>query len=279
MQPQAPPPAPRARLIDYLRSGEFLMTLGVLTAGVLLLGVLVLFVLLPLLTRQGARRTVPPLAQLTLAEAEARLSALDLRAQVVDSQYMPSAKPLSVVTHTPAMGEEVKPGRTIYLVIAKQRPPVLRLPQIIDVNLQQGRYLLETWGLRVGSVRYVAGDAADLILRAETGGRPLRPGDPIAAGSAVDLTVSQGLGQTSATLPNLVGLKLSDATSRLNNARLAVGIIRYGQSDQYREPGIVFRQVPPYRDNATMNEGYAVDLYVTGERTDVDEVGKPSGDN
>lgn len=275
--PTPPPVPPRPSLVQYLRSGEFAMTLGVGVGALLLVAALVLFVLLPLLTRQGARRTVPPLARLPLEQAEQRLSAVDLSATVIDSQWVAGLEPNTVVTHTPASGEEVKPGRTIYLVVAKHQPPTLRLPDIVDVNVQQGRYLLETWGLRVGQVRYVAGDAADLILRAESGGRPLRPGDPIRAGSVVDLVVSQGLGAVTVALPDLVGLKLGDATSRLNNARLAVGIVRYGRSDQFREPGVVFRQVPPHREGATLNEGYAVDLYVTGERTDVDEVGKPGG--
>ncbi len=261
----------------YVRSGEFWMTLGTGVGILLVIGVLLLFVLLPLLTRQGASRTVPTLAKLSYAQALERLDAQDLNATVVDSQYQPGAEPLTVITHTPAAGEQVKPGRTVYLVVAKQRPPTIRLPDIIDVNLQQGRYLLETWGLKVGRVSYVRGDATDLILRAEAEGRALKPGDPIRAGTLVNLVVSQGPGQQSVALPDLIGLKLSDATSRLNNARLAVGVVRYGRSAEFHEPGIVYRMVPPHRPDAELTEGYAVDLYVTGERTEVDEVGKPGG--
>ncbi len=258
----------------YLLSGEFILTLSVgfvaLFAGALIL----LFVLLPVMTRQGASELVPDITRMPYSRALALLNLAGLSAEVIDSQFVANQPPLQVITQTPVAGSRVKPGRTIYLVLNRQRAPTLGLPDIIDVNLQQGRYLLDTWGFRMGSISYRSGDAPDLILSASIAGREVKPGDAIPAGSVIDLVVARGGLAVSVEVPDLVGLTLSEATSRLSDAHLVIGKVRYGSDPATTKPGIIYRQSPGPGTDSQVAEGYAVDLYVSGQRNEVDEVGK-----
>lgn len=278
MQPKAQPHTPagkpvtprRATFLEYLRSKDFFKLLAILVGTALLLPLFVLYVFLPLVTRQGSTVAVPDVMSRPEALASEMLHNNDLDVVVIDSQFVAGVQPRAVITQDPASGELVKPGRKVYLVLNKQTPPDTKLPDIIDVNLAQAKYMLQNWGLKVGKITYVAGDARDLILRAQIGSRSVKPGDPVKVGARVDLTVALGTAARDTEVPDLVGLSLDEATALLNDAGLAIGKVTYSRNPKYPEDGTVHQQRPAY-PSPRVKPGTSVDLSVTGRRREASE--------
>ncbi|MDX2063074.1 MAG: PASTA domain-containing protein [Bacteroidia bacterium] len=270
-----PPPdaVPQAPLAAYLTSREFWVTLVLLPVVGLLGFFLLMYVLLPILTRQGASVRVPKVEGMAYAEAKARLDRLDLKDAVLDSQYQHDKPAGTVLMQTPAGGETVKPGRAIYLVVNKQQAPNTTLPDVIDVNLQQAEYVLGNWSLNVGKVTYVAGDGRDLVLSVSYRGRELKPGAQLRAGTKLDLTVSRGYSGTPTQVPDLTGRSLDEATALLNAANLALGKVTYGKSPG-AAAGTVYDQRPD-PNSGPVSEGYAVDIFIAGDRPSFNEGGSP----
>lgn len=249
----------------YLRSADFFRLLVSSAAVGLGTVLLLLFVLLPIITRHGATELLPNVQKKPFTEARELLEEAGFKVAVIDSQYFPDLAPTAVIAQQPQPRALAKPGRTVYLVLNKQTPPGTKVPEIIDVNLQQVEYLLENWGLKRGKVSYVGGPARDVVIAATVDGQKVAPGDILPMGTALDLTVTQGYGSERIRVPNVVGLSLQDAASVLNDRGLGLGTVRFGKSGQYREKGIVYRQNPDPANDKTVVQGYTVDVYVTGD--------------
>lgn len=252
-----------ASLGRYLVSREFILTLVLFGLGLVAALAIVFFIVLPVYTGHGDSVAVPKVTDMNLERANTLLESRDLSMQVIDSQYIGGKPPLSVITQEPPAGQDVKPGRVVYLVINKTSPPDTKLPDIVDVNLQQGRYLLESWGLKVGRISYQPSQETDLILKATQRGRELKAGDLVKMGSSIDLLVSQRGSGANVVVPNLSGMSLGEASSKLADLGLALGTVRYGSSPSQRENGIVFQHSPSAEEGVPA--GTAVDLWVTGQ--------------
>lgn len=257
----------------YFFSAEFWISCALVSAGGGVLFFLLLYGFLPLLTRQGAQVRVPKVQALTYSAAEDRLSSFGLSAAVLDSQYVHELPRGSVIKQVPEGGSTVKPGRTVYLIINKTQPPDTKLPDIRDVNLQQARYMLGNWGLNVGEIEYVAGDATDLVVGVRVRGREVPTGSVLKQGTRVDLTVSRGGSGAPVEVPNLNGRTLDEATALLNAANLSVGRVEYGRSPVRQPNGTVYDQKPT-PEGGTVSEGSSVDLFIAGSAPNLVEGGR-----
>jgi eukaryotic-like serine/threonine-protein kinase len=247
----------------YLASKPFFRLLAFLFGGGFVLAVLILFVILPLLTSHGSSVTVPEVVNLSYPRANLLLQNQGLHAEVIDSQYFPSLPPKSVISQEPAGLHKAKAGRTVYLVLNKEQPPMTKLPDIIDVNLSQVKYLLENWGLKVGRLKFVPGAEPDLILQASIGAKSIKPGENVQVGTRIDLTISRGIGDRRISMPDLTGLSLGEATAQLNDMGLSRGRVRYGKGAAGQAAGTIIRQSP--EAGRRIREGAAVELLVSGK--------------
>ena len=249
---------------SYIRSKIFLRFFLATVGGALLLLLLFFYLFLPFYTNHGASITVPEIVNLKLNKGADLLDKNDLKYVVTDSEYYASLPPLTIVRQDPPAFEKVKPGRKIYLVINRLRPPQVKLPEILEVNFQQCKYMLELRGLKVGAFTYVSGFARDQVLKAFYKDRELMPGNLVTVGSKIDLVISRGQGTDKVKLPNLVGLSLSDATEVLATQKLSIGGVRYAKSNRTPE-GTVFKQYPDPASVDSVIEGYTVDIYINGQ--------------
>lgn len=257
----------------YLTSKEFFITLSAVAAGGLFLLLLVFFVFLPWITRHGEFVETPDVTfrpnqkkQLRMEEAEEMIRDAGLAAFISDSQYDPSFPPGTIIRQEPPGLDLVKPGRTVYLVVSKKDPPNIKTPNIIETNIDQARYLLENWGLKVGNIEYKPGNEAGLILRAFYKGKEIKPNDEIPKGAALDLHISKGPGFVRILVPDLVDKSFEEAVSILNNMGLGVGEIRYKTVSRNVEDGTVIDQFPKLGKQDSVNVGTTVDLILAGEK-------------
>jgi beta-lactam-binding protein with PASTA domain len=262
-------PEPQATLRQYLVSSEFLLTLGSVLLGGVLLVVTIFYVVLPWITNHNKTVDVPdvtsdPLKKrfVKVDEAFADLERSGLHPVVNDSQYYRDLPPLCVIRQEPVGLSIVKPGRTVYLVVNKRTPPSVKVPDVVDINLDQARSLLENWKLKVGRLTYTQGEYPNLVLKAQYRGRDLEKFEEVPEGSAIDLVVSRGHGPTRVELPNLVGLELQQAVSRLNLLGLRASV-SYDEASK-KTVGTVVNQSPRYGTQDSVYQNVVVYLTVAG---------------
>ncbi|MCS6968865.1 MAG: PASTA domain-containing protein [Cytophagales bacterium] len=244
-----------------------------------LIGMMVLlgffYIYLPIATHHGESITVPDLEGMTLQQAADFLKERELRYIVTDSSYNPKLPPLTIIAQDPPKNSKVKVNRRIHLVINATQPPMEQLPNIIDNSLKQADQILESYGFKIGEVRYVPDIAANAVLRVFYNGKlitkeQIERGFLLPKGSKIDLEVGDGLGNTTFDLPNLVGKPFAEVQFLLRGMGLDIGNVIY-EAANGRELGIVIRQKPAYEPGKKVKTGEIIDLWVTGvEPSDIE---------
>jgi beta-lactam-binding protein with PASTA domain len=143
-------------------------------------------------TRHGEFMPVPDLKGLTAKDAEILLSSHLLRAKLIDSVYLATAKRGVIVSQIPESGSSVKENRTIYFVINATLPEMVRMPDVVGVSLRHATSVIEAQGLKVGKLHYVPDIARNNVLRQTYKGKDIRKGAKIVKGASIDLYLGSG---------------------------------------------------------------------------------------
>ncbi|MFD1469310.1 PASTA domain-containing protein [Hymenobacter caeli] len=236
------------------------LALVVGAAALLVLGFF--YVYLPVTTHHGETITVPKVTGMNVAELEKYLDARHLAYFVDDSSYNPDIRPLTVLTQDPAPGEKVKEGRKIYLQVAMKRPPVIKMPKLVDGSVKNAQLILQSYDLVVGQIKMVPNLAQNAVLRQFVNGKEIAPGAPVAKGTRIDLEVGDGLGNQEFLVPDLVKMPQDEALTLLAGQGLQKGEVFEQAAAEGQVPGTVVRQRPVPGPNATIRTGQLVDLWI-----------------
>jgi len=129
------------------------------------------------------------------------------------------------------------------------------------MSLRNAEIQLENHGLTVGTKSYESSRFRNTILR-----QSLAPGDTVARGSVVNLAVSDGLGSRIVEVPDIIGMRLSEAQQTITKAGLRVGEVRFQPSQEYTPNTVI--SISPNEEELT--EGTSLQLIVA-ERFDARE--------
>jgi beta-lactam-binding protein with PASTA domain len=147
---------------------------------------------LDLYTHHGQHIRVPALRGMQLRDAEYKLNKLNLEYMVVDSGYISTLPPGSILEQTPAAGEEVKSGRTIYLTVNSNSTPTLVLPDIADnSSYREAVARLQAMGFRLGPPEYIEGEK-DWVYSVKCQGRTIPTGMRVPIDVPLILQVGNG---------------------------------------------------------------------------------------
>ena len=229
-------------------------------AALLVLGFF--YVYLPVTTHHGETITVPKITGMNVAELGKYLDARHLAYFVDDSSYNPNIRPLTVLTQDPAPGEKVKESRKIYLQVAMKRPPVIKMPKLVDGSVKNAQLILQSYDLVVGQIKLVPNLAQNAVLRQFVNGKEIAPGAPVAKGTRIDLEVGDGLGNQEFLVPDLVKMPQDEAITLLAGQGLLKGEVFEVAAEEGQVPGTVVRQRPVPGPNATIRTGQLVDLWI-----------------
>ena len=166
--------------------------------------------------------------------------------QVTDSTYSNSVPLGTIVEQIPPANSHAKKNRTLYVVVnahCRRRIPV---PDLHDMSYRQAEATLRSMGLCVSDqYEYEPSEYKDLVLDIKQNGRTLLPGERIDEGSMVTLVVGFGKGTEMVSVPNLIGLTLSNARSLLLSQRLTVGSVEYDtENAENSNTAVVYFQNP-----------------------------------
>jgi beta-lactam-binding protein with PASTA domain len=199
---------------------------------------------------------VPDVTGQDQQQAVAALENIGLKARLV---AVPSVKPVgTVVAQWPRPGAKLPAGRSVQVNAARTAPkgqqetqqpqpsppPPVTVPEVRGLKLELARRKLRAAGL-VTEVKYVPSQEASgtVVSQAPKPGKTLKRGDHVLVNASVGSGSQQPQPSTSqpATVPNVIGLKLSAARQKIRSAGL-VTEVKYVPS---QEPsGTVVSQAP-----------------------------------
>jgi len=248
-------------LKNFIKSKTFLYSILVM---LLVIGVsmYMLYNWLGSYTHHGESITVPDVRGMSEEKLVRFIEDKHLNYKIVDSLFEDSKAPGTVIEQDPKPDSKVKENRTIYLTVNSSRPPKVKMPDLIDVSFRQAEAILQTFGLRVGQTIYRPDLAKNAVLAQMYKGHSISPNTEIYKGSAIDLVLGDGLGNSEVPVPNLITLTRGEAMFVLKGSSLNIGTITFDQGVKNEEEAKVYRQIPESGGNATIKQGEAVDIFL-----------------
>ncbi|HMN33073.1 MAG TPA: PASTA domain-containing protein [Chitinophagaceae bacterium] len=222
------------------------------------------------LTNHGQETKVPKLEGKNMKEAIKTLESQGFHIQI-DSTFISYKKPLEVLYQEPEVGAIVKIGRTIFLTVNRQKPPTIKMPNLVGLSFRNALLVMQSYRLVMGDTLYRPDVAAGAILDQLYKGRTIAAGDPIPFGSIVSLVVGEGL-KDEVDVPNLIGLRWIEAQKILSDLQLTANIMWEGAITDSMN-AIVFMQDPE-----AINELDFVNRILKGDLIDLRIMQNPSPD-
>lgn len=249
------------KLQSILTDRRLYILLGSLLAFGLTLILLLDFLIMPSYTNYNEGVTVPDVTKISLDEATSLLNHYGLRHEVLDRRANSAYPADYIIDQSPSAQQIVKPNRKVYLTVNTATTPQTVVPAVVNMSLRNAEIQLENHGLTVGTKSYESSRFRNTILR-----QSVAAGDSVSRGTVVNLAVSDGLGSRIVEVPDVVGLRLSEAQQTITKAGLRVGEVRFQPSREYT-PNTVISFSP---NEEELTEGESLQLIVA-ERFDARE--------
>lgn len=99
----------------------------------------------------------------------------------------------TILTQNPLPDEKVKRGRKVYLTVASDIPPKVKMPALKDVSRRQAEIMLEAIGLNLTNVINKPSPYEDVVLEQLYKGRAIAPGTEISMGESITLVVGKDI--------------------------------------------------------------------------------------
>lgn len=248
--------------LNFIKSKTFFINLGLaLLFLTIFWGGILLW--LDSYTMHGKSITVPDLVGLSKKQAEQILQEKGLRLFIIDSLYNPKALKGVVLEQEPKANSQVKHNRTIYVTVNTMRPPLVKMPDLHDLTLRDAKARLETYGLQLGNIRYVPDIAFNAVVYQEFKGKKIEAGEMLERGSVIDLALGQGESDEMVNVPLLIGMSINEAIAELQANSLNIGAIIKDETVKDSTQAKIYKQIPPYSEDAFINVGKSIDIFVT----------------
>lgn len=201
---------------------------------------------------------VPSVVGMTQAEAAAEIDGARLVLGAIFDSFHDVIPAGHVVQQTPRAGDRVPPGSPVSLTLSIGSAPV-DVPDVMGLTLEAATNVLESAGLRVGSITeaYSEAVATGLVISQSPVSGTVSP-----FGTEVWLVVS--VGPAPVSVPDVVGMTQSEGEDTLAAAGLQTGQITEIHAEI--TPGEIMEQAPVA--GTKVPPGTAIDLVVSiGPRT------------
>lgn len=229
--------------------------------------VVIAFYSLGILTRHGDEYVVPDLCGQPLSEAYKIADKYHLNLVLLDSSYVVTKRPGTVLQQQPVSGEKVKRGRHVFLSINACNPMMIQAPSLVGETLRQALILLDQSGLQCGQLSFTPDIALNSVLKQSYEGDELLPGDKLPKGAFVDLLLGQGFESSSLTQqPNVIQMTLQEARRMLASRSLNVGRVTFDETVKDMADSLsarVYTTNPPFLGNRELPLGSRINLWLT----------------
>lgn len=256
--------------LSFLLTKTFYKNLSLSLAFVVLI-IITILIALRFYTRHDDLIELPNFNGLDIQKVDSILVEKSLRYIIIDSVFNSELPPLSIIDQDPIAGSFVKEDRRIYLTIVAKRKKQVQIPHLVDLSLRRAVSKLKALGLEVGSLSFVPDMAKNAVLKQLLNGKEIEFGTTVSVGTSIDLVVGDGLSDVMVNLPNLNGLTKEDAQLLLQMNSINIGLVMYDSSVKDSSTAIVYRQRPSAEENAMINLGRNVDIYLKSPKISSDD--------
>ena len=144
-------------------------------------------------TLHGVSVEMPDLKGQNVNVAIKKLEAMGLRGEVSDTGYVENVDGDAVLDQSIAVGQKVKPGRWVSLVVNSTEVRKVALPADIAGNcsLREAEMKLRARGFRIGPPEYILGDK-NWVYEMKVAGHVVSAGTMIAVKTPITLVVGDG---------------------------------------------------------------------------------------
>jgi beta-lactam-binding protein with PASTA domain len=256
-------------LKKFLLSKELFKNFGlaiVIAAGILFITLL----WLSIFTKHGQARPVPDFYGLTIEDSQKLAKKKRLKIHIIDSVYTKIVPRGCVVEQNPITDHKVKKNRRVVLTINAFSPEFVIMPDLVGLSARQAYSLIESTGLEAGNPVYRPDLTIDFVLDQMFEDESIESGDSIQKGSEVILVLGKGLSSRRTQIPDLTGNSFARAKSRILGSSLLVGTYNFDSTVKTEEDSIsafVYKQNPQYKDDATIQFGSAVYIWLSNDST------------
>ncbi len=253
----------------FLKTKKFLRHLGLAAAiGIILL--LGIFIWMKIYTHHGQAITVPNLTGLTLEEVLDVTSSRRLRYEVVDSVFSTEMPRGTVLKQNPTANTQVKKNRKIFLTMNAINLEMVAMPRLVGLSIRQARLALQNAGLILGEIKYRPDYAINNVLQQMLNDTVINEGTEITKGVVIDLVLGMGLSSETTRVPDLVGVRLEEATEIIADYYLNIGAITYDESIKDEDDSskvFIWQQYPEFDEFKRLNMGMEMDIWLTIDST------------
>ena len=213
-------------------------------------------IVMPIVTRHNSEFNLPDFTDMKMFEAQVNLSELNLKYEITAEKYSPGKEQGTILNQFPIAGTKVKAGRVIKFVISLGKKMVM-IPDLAGLSVRQSILDLETAGLKLGEISWAFSDT--LPPKVVVFSYPPKDTE-VPMGSPVNLMVNRGRATNFTYMPNVVGLPLSEAQTKIEEKYLKVGIVTT-RIDENFLPETVLEQSEP--EGTELDVGTEIDLVVS----------------
>lgn len=217
-------------------------------------------------TKHGTQIEVPNLLGKNQKNLNALMNGLPLKIEILDSIYDPTKIEGTILEQDPAPTEltevYVKEGRKIKVRVSK-RTKLVEVPKLVDKSQRFAEGILRNRKFKYKLEYVPSKEAHGAVLEQLYQGKNVTPGTKIPIGSTIKLIVGRDEQGEPVLLPNLYGLTLVEAKSRV----LAMGNMQFIPVCQGCETAadsstaIVSSQSPEYMDGIMVESGGTITVY------------------
>lgn len=177
-------------------------------------------------TNFGEKIEVPTFYKIHMDDLDEFISGKNISYTIQDSVYMDDWPKGTVCWQYPkptdSSGMFVKSGREILLSVVPLNPQMVKMPKVVDMSQRMAESSLEALGIRTKISYQPASEGKGFVMKQLFNGKEIAAGKSIPKGSRIELVVAQGNNGAATSLPNLIGLTITEARERLSNLTLSL---------------------------------------------------------
>lgn len=194
--------------------------------------------------------SVPNLYGKNINDVEGILTSAGLKLQISDSIYDDNQPKGSVILQKPEPTDSsavyVKEGRTVYVTLVAKAPKMISMPNLVSKSKRHAEGICKIIGLKVKYKYKPDPDCRDCVKEQNYKGKKIKAGSRLKKGETIELVLGQGSGGGLEPVPNLIGLTIDEATSRLGNVSLGLYVGSCEGCDNRKDSlkATIYRQSP-----------------------------------
>lgn len=177
-------------------------------------------------TNHGQKISIPDLYGTQADELESYLKPLGFRYEIVDSVHADNIAAGSVISQSPKptalTGQYAKDNRKIYVTVVAKMPKLVTVPCLVHKSKRHAEGILKIIGLKAKYTYKPYNDCRDCVIAQKYKGKDVACGDKIQKGQTIEVVLGQGKGGEAQIVPDLNGLTIEQAISRLNSVSFSL---------------------------------------------------------